>query len=79
VLTKKRWTGALVLGGGGLTGAAWELGLIAGLAAKGVDFAAADLIVGTSGGAVTRAQLSSGTSPQLMVTRYVRWPTLGWD
>jgi NTE family protein len=32
-----------VLGGGGVTGAAWELGLIAGLAAEGIDLAAAVL------------------------------------
>ncbi len=51
---------ALVLGGGGVTGAAWELGLLAGLAALGVDLAGADLVVGTSAGAVTGAQLRSG-------------------
>jgi NTE family protein len=51
---------ALVLGGGGVTGAGWELGLVAGLVAEGIDLAAADLIAGTSAGAVTGAQLSSG-------------------
>ena len=41
---------ALVLGGGGVTGVAWELGLLAGLAAAGVDLTGADLVVGTSAG-----------------------------
>src|ERR1700759_1084042 len=41
---------ALVLGGGGVTGIAWETGLIAGLAGLGIDLAAADVIIGTSAG-----------------------------
>ncbi len=32
---------ALILGGGGVTGIAWETGLIAGLADLGIDLAAA--------------------------------------
>ena len=51
---------ALVLGGGGVTGVAWETGLIAGLADLGIDLAAADVIVGTSAGSVTGADLTSG-------------------
>ena len=41
---------ALVLSGGGVTGIAWETGLIAGLAGLGIDLAAADVIIGTSAG-----------------------------
>jgi NTE family protein len=52
---------ALVLGSGGITGAAWEVGLVAGLAARGLDLTAADLIVGTSAGSLAGAQLTSGT------------------
>ena len=52
-------TTALVLGGGGLTGIAWELGLVAGLADGGVDLRTADLIVGTSAGSAVGAQLRS--------------------
>jgi len=52
---------ALVLGSGGITGVAWELGLLAGLAARGVDLSGADLVVGTSAGSVVAAQLTSGT------------------
>jgi NTE family protein len=65
---------ALVLGGGGVTGAAWELGLAAGLAAEGIDLRAADLIVGTSGGAVTGAQLSSGTDLESLYQRQLEPP-----
>jgi NTE family protein len=50
---------ALVLGGGGLTGVGWEWGIIAGLAAVGVDLAAADLVIGTSAGSVVGAPLAS--------------------
>ena len=51
---------ALVLGGGGITGIAWETGLVAGLADAGVDLSGADLVVGTSAGSVVAAQLTSG-------------------
>ena len=40
-------TRALVLGGGGPVGIAWETGLIAGLAEGGVDLAEADFIWAT--------------------------------
>ncbi|MGA0603948.1 patatin-like phospholipase family protein [Caulobacter sp. KR2-114] len=51
---------ALVLGGGGPVGIAWEAGLLAGLAEGGVDLAAADFIVGTSAGSVVGALLALG-------------------
>ena len=50
----------LVLGGGGVTGVAWELGLLAGLAESGLDLTEADLVVGTSAGSVVGAQILSG-------------------
>jgi NTE family protein len=52
---------ALVLGGGGITGVAWETGLLAGLAADGLQLIDADLVVGTSAGAVVAAQVTSTT------------------
>lgn len=73
-----RWTGvptggnsgpiahnlALVLGGGGAAGNAWEIGIIAGLAEAGVDITeAADLVIGTSAGATAAAQVRSGLAP----------------
>ena len=51
---------ALVLSGGGFAGAAWMLGLVDGLRRGGVDLGQADLIVGTSAGARTGAQLATG-------------------
>jgi NTE family protein len=51
---------ALVLGGGGVTGIAWEWGMLAGLAAADVDLSAPDLVVGTSAGSVVGAQVASG-------------------
>ncbi|GGO28975.1 patatin-like phospholipase family protein [Micromonospora parathelypteridis] len=51
---------ALVLGGGGVTGVAWELGLLAGLVERGVPVTGADLVVGTSAGSVVGAQVCSG-------------------
>ncbi|MFG2296567.1 patatin-like phospholipase family protein [Streptomyces sp. NPDC048603] len=51
---------ALVLGGGGLLGGAWTIGMLAGLAQEGVDLTGADLILGTSMGAVTGARLAAG-------------------
>ncbi|MDQ1696452.1 MAG: hypothetical protein QOJ03_1805, partial [Frankiaceae bacterium] len=50
---------ALVLGGGGVAGIAWETGLLFGLAERGVDVLAADLFVGTSAGATVAAQITS--------------------
>lgn len=51
---------ALVLGGGGVTGIAWELGIIAGLHDGGVDLRTTELVVGTSAGSVVGAQITSG-------------------
>ncbi|MFE3498045.1 patatin-like phospholipase family protein [Streptomyces sp. NPDC059175] len=56
---KKQRT-ALVLGGGGLAGIGWEIGVLHGLARAGADTTGADLIVGTSAGSVVGAQLTSG-------------------
>jgi NTE family protein len=55
---------ALVLGGGGVTGVAWELGMLCGLRDRGVDLTEADLIVGTSAGAVVGAQIATGVDPE---------------
>ena len=55
---------ALVLGGGGITGIAWELGMISALRELGVDLTGADLIVGTSAGSVVGAQIATGVDPQ---------------
>ena len=49
-----------MLGGGGVTGVAWEVGLLAGLADRGIQLEMADLLVGTSAGAVVGARLAWG-------------------
>lgn len=49
---------ALVLGGGGSTGNAWLLGVLAGLLDGGVDVTRPDLTIGTSAGATATAQLA---------------------
>jgi NTE family protein len=52
---------ALVLGGGGAAGNAWQIGIIAGLAEAGLDMTeTADLVIGTSAGATAAAQVRSG-------------------
>jgi NTE family protein len=60
---------ALVLGGGGITGIAWEIGVLAGLTDAGTDLTGADLVVGTSAGSVVGALLTSGTD---LATLYER-------
>ena len=53
----------LVLGPGGAVGAAWMAGLAHGLRRGGVDLGEADLIVGTSAGAIVGAVLATGQDP----------------
>jgi NTE family protein len=65
---------ALVLGGGGITGIAWEIGLLAGLADAGVDLTAADLVVGTSAGSVVGAQVTSGADVGQLYERQLEPP-----
>ena len=53
-------TRALVLGGGGVAGVAWELGILLGLYDAGVDVRGVDIIIGTSAGSVVGAQIAGG-------------------
>jgi NTE family protein len=55
---------ALVLGAGGITGIAWQLGVLTGLSEAGVDVTGADLIVGTSAGSVVGTLLAAGIDPR---------------
>ena len=52
---------ALVLGGGGPVGIAWESGLVAGLGQAGVDLGQADFTLGTSAGSFVGARLALGS------------------
>ncbi|MEU2057453.1 patatin-like phospholipase family protein [Streptomyces bungoensis] len=51
---------ALVLGGGGPVGGAWLAGVLAGLTEAGIDLGSADVVIGTSAGAVFGSRLRSG-------------------
>lgn len=66
---------ALVLGGGGVTGVAWETGVVAGLAGSGVDLTTAQLVVGTSAGSVVGAQLTSGAGVEELFDRQLEPPS----
>jgi NTE family protein len=57
---------ALVLGGGGSTGNAWLIGVVAGLLDAGLDVTDADLVVGTSAGSTAVAQLT-GADPAALL------------
>ncbi|MDQ0895040.1 patatin-like phospholipase family protein [Agromyces ramosus] len=57
---------ALVLGGGGSTGNAWLIGVIAGLFDAGLDVTTADLTIGTSAGSTAAAQLAGATPTELL-------------
>ncbi|AOR36805.1 hypothetical protein BFF78_01515 [Streptomyces fodineus] len=65
---------ALVLGPGGRLGTAWTAGLAAGLRSFGVDLGEADLIVGTSAGAIVGAVLATGQDPARLATVPARRP-----
>ena len=66
---------ALVLGGGGVAGIAWETGVLRGIADEAPDTAAAllgaDVLVGTSAGSAVAAQLGSGLSLDELFARQV--------
>lgn len=56
---------ALVLGGGGSTGNAWLIGVIAGLFDSGLDLTTAELTIGTSAGSTAAAQMAGATPTEL--------------
>lgn len=71
-MTTKR---ALVLGGGGVAGIAWETGILQGIADESPTAARAlldsDVLVGTSAGSAVVAQLGSGRSLESLFARQV--------
>ena len=64
-----------MLGGGGVTGIAWETGLLAGLAEAGIDLTSGDLVVGTSAGSIVGAQILSGVSLKDLYNTQLAEPT----
>src|SRR4051812_34405682 len=65
---------ALVLGGGGSTGNAWLIGVVAGLFDAGLDVTEADLIIGTSAGSTAAAQITSAAPPELLAATLAAAP-----
>jgi len=65
---------ALVLSGGGVTGVAWETGLLKGLRDAGLDLTGADLIVGTSAGSIVGTQIAAGLNLDAMYARQLEPP-----
>jgi NTE family protein len=59
---------ALVLGGGGITGIAWEVGVLQGMRAAGLDLTGADLVVGTSAGSIVGTMVATGLDLDAVVT-----------
>lgn len=65
-------TNALVLAGGGVTGVAWETGVLLGLLDSGTDLLSnIDLVVGTSAGSTVAAQILSGVSLDELFARQI--------
>jgi NTE family protein len=64
---------AIVLGGGGVTGIAWEVGVLAGLRAAGVTLNA-DAVFGTSAGSFVGAALASGNLDTMYAAQHVPAP-----
>jgi NTE family protein len=60
--TGDRVKAALVLGGGGLIGGAWEIGMLRGMS-ESLDPCGFDIYLGTSAGAIVGSQLASGRLP----------------
>jgi NTE family protein len=54
---------ALVLGGGGPVGIAWQAGVLLGLSEAAVDLTSVDHVIGTSAGAFVGARVALGHSP----------------
>src|SRR4051812_25066342 len=65
---------ALVLGGGGSTGNAWLIGVLAGLFDAGLDVTAADLTIGTSAGSTAAAQIAGAPPPELFAATLAAAP-----
>ncbi|MBY4108332.1 patatin-like phospholipase family protein [Rhodococcus fascians] len=60
---------ALVLGGGGVSGIAWETGFLVGLVESGaLDPTAVNTIIGTSAGATVAAQITSGVGMDTLLS-----------
>jgi NTE family protein len=66
---------ALVLGGGGIAGISWEVGMVRGLLREGIDLTDADLIVGTSAGSVVGSLIATGADLEQAIAYQVETDT----
>ncbi|OIH94848.1 MULTISPECIES: patatin-like phospholipase family protein [unclassified Curtobacterium] len=73
--TPQPGTRALVLGGGGIAGIAWELGVLSALQDAGVDLGAADLVVGSSAGSVVGTFVRNGAVQQAYDQQHAPLPS----
>jgi NTE family protein len=69
-------TRALVLGGGSVTGIAWEIGVLSGLLSAGVDLRNADVLIGTSAGAYVGAAYASGYHLERLFAEQLETPDI---
>lgn len=60
---------ALVLGGGGITGMAWEAGVLAGLIENDINVSSADAIIGTSAGSFIGLYISKSSGYEILLFR----------
>lgn len=65
---------ALVLGGGGSAGNAWLIGVVAGLLDGGLDVTDSDLVIGTSAGSTSAAQVTSADPAELLAATLAAVP-----
>lgn len=64
----------LVLGGGALTGEAWQIGMLLGLARQGVDLTRADVLIGTSAGSLLAVNLAAGVELEHLYAQCLQQP-----
>lgn len=65
---------ALVLGGGGVVGIAWETAVVGTLLEHGVDLREADLVVGTSAGSMVGTRIAAGHDVRTPPERALKVP-----
>lgn len=68
-MTNTSGTRAIVLGGGGVAGIAWQIGVLATLLEHGIELNGADLVVGTSAGSVVGASLRFGVLQEVLAAQ----------
>lgn len=65
-------TASIVLGGGGVTGIAWLIGVFAGMQRAGFAIPSSCGFIGTSAGSVVCTQLAQGVSPEALLAQQLQ-------